>query len=409
MKTIKTNKIILCFCIVEILLIIPRTISYILIDIFPVRIFSLPLVSFSLIVTITGYIFTEILANRKILKRLQIFRLTIFLWLIIIVWSTVMNPLRDVIFEAQGMIIFMMNIVTFAVVSVSLGVNRKRLIWVVFVSIASILLSVVYILAVNPSLLPVGYSQGGLRYEGLFSSTPIMALVSISTAFIFFYRNSIRIFGVAGIMIAFSGLVFAATRSTMVASVLAAFVVLHFALKSKNSISLIVSVLIVVPLVFLVIIRSVDLFPAVKSHLQYALLRIDSLSVGSYEGSRADEMFYEFELFLKSPLIGHGYGILNKFTLPNWGSPVFGHSFISSVPARTGILGVGILLWLGFHTAKRLSYAKDRATFELFAIAKGAMLGALFLITVSNFTGYQTFGIYGVLVGVAVGSNITIP
>ena len=70
-KSMKSKNIILLFCIIEILLVIPRTISYILIDIIPVRIFSLPLVTFSFLVTITGYLFTEIFANRKILKSLQ--------------------------------------------------------------------------------------------------------------------------------------------------------------------------------------------------------------------------------------------------------------------------------------------------------------------------------------------------
>ena len=402
----KSKNVILFFCIIEISLIIPRTISYILIDIFPVRIFSLPLITFSFLVTITGYLFTEIFANRKILQRLQIFRLIIFLWSSIVVLCTFINPLRDVVFESQGMIIFMINIVTFSVGSVNLGLKRKRLIWGIFLSIAAIISVVVSILAVNPILLPEGYSESGLRYEGLFSSTPIMALVSVSTAFIFFYKKGIRIIGVFGIMIAFSGLIFAATRSAMAASLITSFIVIFYAIRSEKMSALIINLFIVFPLVVIVITQFTHMFPAIYSHVEYALSRVDQLSVGSYDTSRTAEMLFEFDLFLKSPLFGHGYGIMNQYRLPFWGDPIFGHNFISSLLARTGILGGSIMTWYGFYIFKQLSYPKSLETFELFTIAKGALIGALFLIFISNFTGYQTFGIYGMLVGVACGAKI---
>ena len=404
----KSKNIILLFCIIEILLVIPRTISYILIDIIPVRIFSLPLVTFSFLVTITGYLFTEIFANRKILKSLQKFRLIILIWSSIVVLSTFINPLRDVIFESQGMIIFMMNIVTFSVASVYLGLKRKLLIWGVFYSIAGIIFAVVFILTVNPILLPEGYSQDGLRYEGLFSSTPIMALASLSTAFVFFYKKGIRIIGVFGIIIAFSGLIFAATRSAMAASLISSFIVIFYTIRSKKMSGLIISLFIVFPLIIFVITKFIDLFPVINTNIEYALSRIDKLSVGSYDSSRIAEMLFEFDLFLKSPLFGHGYGIMNQYTIPFWGTNIFGHNFISSLLARTGILGGSIMVWFGFYIFKRLSYPRNLNNFELFAIAKGALLGAIFLIMISNFAGYQTFGIYGVLVGIAVGSNITI-
>ena len=39
-------------------------------------------------------------------------------------------------------------------------------------------------------------------------------------------------------------------------------------------------------------------------------------------------------------------------------------------------------------------------------IARGALAGAIFLIVISNFSGFQTFGIYGAIAGIACGAYI---
>ena len=71
----------------------------------------------------------------------------------------------------------------------------------VFYSIAGIIFAVVFILTVNLFCF-LRLPQDGLRYEGLFSSTPIMAL-AVYQQHLFFIKI-IRIIGVFGIIIAFS-------------------------------------------------------------------------------------------------------------------------------------------------------------------------------------------------------------
>lgn len=400
--------IIIIFCLIEIVLMSPRTFSYILIDLLPIRIIGLPLITFSFLVTVTGYIFTELLANKIILARLTNFRIVIIIWVGIIMVSALKNPLRDIIFESQGIIIFMMNIVMFSVASVYLKSKRERLIFGIFLSIAATIFILNCILLTNPTLLPKGYSQDDLRFEGLYSSTPIMALVTISTAYCTIYNNiTIKFIGLMGILISLSGLIMTATRGPLGASIIASAIVIAYSMKIQlRATKSLAKLLIILSLISFGIIKlSSSAFP-LGSNVEYYISRVSMLEETHYDQSRLDEAYQDIRLFIESPLFGHGYGLLNIYTVEGWDLPLFSHNFLTSILSRTGLFGFIIISWYGFSIYKKTHIPENTTLTSVFVISRASLLSALFLIIISNFSGFQTFGIYGALAGIACGANI---
>lgn len=403
-----SKNIILFICGVEIFLMGPRTISFILIDLLPIRVFSIPLISFSFILTIIGYLLIELFANRKILRRILGFRLIIFIWSCIIVSSSCINPIRDVWFESQGVLIFMMNVVTFFVASIYIGQHVNRLIFGMFITIGGTLFTISYFLFTDPTLLPIGPSSGSGRFEGLFTSSSIMALVAISAAFVFLYKSRIvKLIGIVGILIALSSLILSATRSTLIASCITLFVVLYYRFKFGNLIFEIKNLVIGVLLTFFFILYIVYLFPQIFENIKYTISRITELTDGTSDSghARMAEFNKEIELFKSSPILGQGYGIINMYSIPGYGNHLFGHNFFSSLLARTGLVGFSLIICYGFYLFSKIRVNNKIRFPDLIIIAKAGLVGAIVLTSVSNFSGYQTFGIYGALVGIGFGVN----
>ncbi len=380
----------------------PRIFSYIVIDLLPFRILSLPLITFSLFITLMGYIATEVFAHRYLLKNLIKLRIVIIIWSFILVVSALVNPLRDVVFEGQGMIVFMVNVIMFSIASVYLRENRQILISGIFLSIAGTIFVLNYILLTKSSLLPQGYSQANIRFEGLYSSTPIMGLVAISTAYLILYKKkSIKLIGLMGILISTSGLVMTATRSAIGASLIAFVVVTLFTLKiHKRSKKLLINVFLILLFVFFAIMQIGNLFPPLDKNIEYVVNRFNLLKESPYDDYRIIESVQELNLFIESPIFGHGYGLLNKYSIDSWGKPLFGHNFLTSLLSRTGLIGFLIIIWYGINLYKKMSFSRESV------IARGALAGAIFLIVISNFSGFQTFGIYGAIAGIACGAYI---
>jgi O-antigen ligase len=402
------KKIIIFFCIIEIILMSPRTFSYIIIDLLPIRIYSLPLITVTFFITITGYFATELLALNYLLKRLIKLRIAAIIWICILIISALRNPLRDVFFEGQGMIVFMTNVVMFSVSSVYLGKKRIWLIYGIFTSIAATIFVLNYVLLTNPDMLPKGYSQDDIRFEGLYSSTPIMALVAISTAFFVIFRKIIvRLFGLIGLLVSVSGLAMTATRSALGASFIACVGVILYIFKfQKRSIKTLGIVLLILPLIVSAIVGIIRISPSFGTNIDYVFDRISMLTELSYDKSRLDEAFQDIGLFIKSPLWGHGYGLLNIYSVEGWNTPFFGHNFLTSILSRTGFLGFIIIVWYSICLFKKMHLSKYSGSLDVVVISKAALLSAFFLIIISNFSGFQTFGIYGALAGIACGANI---
>lgn len=380
----------------------PRTISYILIDLIPIRVFGLPLITLSFFVTSFGYFLTELFGSKQLLKKTRDLRIILWIWISIIIISSAFNPLRDVIFESQGMIIFMMNIIIFSSMSYGLGADYKRLILGVLISINLTILWVSYKLITDPSSLPIGYASGAGRYEGLFSSTPIVALVAISTYYLVTSEKN-KFLGLIGLLTAMIGLFLSGTRTTLVSSLISILIIMYYNSKiNKTSKSLFkysfISILIFYSFTYLI-----NFYPSLKDSFEYTLIRISNLGSGNDGSTRLAEIGKELDLFCESPIFGFGYGILNQYKIPGFSRPLFGHNFLTSLLVRTGIIGFSIIFvyWKGIF--KKISFRNNSFSNEAVVIARSAFIGAISLTIVSNFSGYQTFGIYGSLIGIAVG------
>jgi hypothetical protein len=381
----------------------PRTIFYIFIDLFPVRVFGLPLITFSFLVTSTGYLLTELFASRQLLKKIKFFRIVLWIWTLIVIISSAFNPFRDVIFESQGMIIFMMNIIIFSSASCHLGENYKRLIMGILISISFTIMWVVYKLITDPSSLPSGYSAFG-RYEGLFTSSSIVGLAAISSYYVVINEKN-KLLGLIGLLTALIGLFLSGTRTVMISSLISLIIILYYYSKiNKKSLSLFKSSLIGL-LIFYSFTYLVNFYPPLKDSFEYTLIRISNLGSVNDGSTRLAEISKELDLFSESPIFGYGYGILNEYKIPGFGRPLFGHNFITSLLARSGVLGFIIILlyWKGIF--KKISFRNNSFSNQAVVIARAAFIGAISLTIVSNFSGFQTFGIYGSLIGIAVGAR----
>ena len=134
------------------------------------------------------------------------------------------------------------------------------------------------------------------------------------------------------------------------------------------------------------------------------LERFNEIKGSSVGSDRIYEMQKEIEIFLEFPL-GRGFGILNLYTIPNFGKPLFGHNIFTFLLVRHGLFGV--LLFLSylrfmFLLIARSNYHRNGAYVILF--------GVLMLCAVSNFSTYLLFGTYGIYFGLVLGEkhgNIT--
>jgi len=390
---------ILLFCIIEIILLSPRTMFYIVIDLFPYRLFDIPVITLTCLITFAGFVVAELTTERDHLQDLKIFRVAVYVWCMVVALSAIFNPLRDVIFESQGSLIFMSNVVLFAVAGAQLGERRRWLLWGIFLSVSVTLFILNYILLTNPNLLPPGYSLMALRYEGLYTSTPIVGLVAISAAFVFLSKSKIEIgAGIAGFVISFVGLVMTASKGTLLGCIVALLFVLSNAMsRSKVFLSL--------PLISIVIISIYYLLPSMSEHLRYLGDRLFLLRADPVDLSRVDEWKKDFSLFFESPIFGHGYGLVNKYILEKWGMPLYSHNILMSLLSRTGLLGVGFIIWYGWNLVNRVRKCKDPNAIIERSVALGTLLGVLVLLMVSNFAGLQIMGFYGALAGLAVNAS----
>ena len=384
----------------------PRTISYILIDLIPIRLFGLPLITISFFITSIGYFFTELFSSRYVLRKTLNFRIVLWVLIFFVTISMIFNPVRDVIFESQGMIIFMMNIIIFSSASYSLGDKYNKLILGIFISIVFILSWVSFKLLTDPTSLPIGYSSGAGRYEGLFSSTPIMALVSISSYYIFIsHEKKIQLLGLIGLIIAVVGLLLSGTMTTLFSSIISILIILYYNSKIKNKLYNLFNIAFFIFLILYSFSYLLDFYPNLNESIEYIFIRLSNLNSKNTGVTRLAEIGKELDLFMESPIFGHGYGILNQYVIPGFNKPLFGHNFITSLLVRLGIIGPTLIFIYWKNLFTRISFTNNSFSNQAVVIARSAFIGAILLTTFSNFSGYQTFGIYGSLVGIAIGTK----
>ena len=373
-------------CMIEILLNIIRISFYVADELVPFKIVGIGITQLSFFVSILVCCLVILIVQRipKIESVFLAFLTFVFLS------SSYFNPMRDVYFEMQGWVQF---VISLTIIRLSLDHSelqaRTLLTWLTLILGFFIWCFLVAFLA---SWITLEFSNNtDIRAEGILTSAFGLGLLLISFIHLTYDRKSKFVF-----LVGFSSavlLVFlSVTRSVMILTTLLSLVFFMFFVFRKASLkSIIVGACVAICFIYFAWFLA-NTFAL--GYIEFISYRFSGIQ--SYDTYRIDEFESELSLFANSPFFGHGYGLRYQHILTGK-SAFYGHNFYSSILARVGIFGFIVFLLFGIYIKKLVSIRQnDRKVTFLFMVTFALVMLQL---AIANFSYHLTLGFYGAIVG----------
>jgi O-antigen ligase len=229
-----------------------------------------------------------------------------------------------------------------------------------------------------------GFHSNPLRFAGYFSTVCIIAF-----SFASFYSKKLFYF----IPFLFFGLMLNASRTYWFSTIIS-FLIISFLKNKKFMITTFLSIS-----VFLLIFFSV--FGNYRDRIEKT---IESKNIISHMDLRKNLWKAGLEIFLKNPLYGIGDGKVSNYLKPYLEKGLIDniahcHNIYITLAAETGVIGLGILLWILIYFIKKYynEFIKSEDNFsKAFSIS---LLGSFINIAIAGLTehNFATFVIWGFL------------
>ena len=403
---IHKNHILLFCCLVQIILMMPWTISRIFNNFFPYKIAGISLITSTTIISIFIFIICEVIFKKNYLYNIHIFKILLLIWVIILIISSLINPIADVIVEGQGILLFYINIILFSLGGYIFKNKRKYLLLVTVSSTAIMVAIIIYFIITNSVLSDYNLIYSDVRFESIYNSSVLIPIFSVALSLLFLQHSIIyRLVGLLFSIIALSALILAGSRGTILSFIIIifSFIILNrkMIIKIFRNISFLKFKYINSLIVILLLFGTIFVFKNFSASVESFLNRHNRTESNEI---RVIEMKKELNLFFQSPIWGNGYGILHKFKLPKYNKDLYGHNYLTANLARLGLFGITIGTYIIVILILNLWQLKKMKQIFYYNIGILTLIGFLILNITSNFTYFQILGFYGSIFGITMSS-----
>lgn len=354
---------------------------YIVPDYIPLRLFGMTILTIYFFISILFSIGITFLMKRKsrIIIIVSIVQLCLLLYFVL---SLLNYPSRDVVQEIQGPWFFLY--------ALKLGIVSKN--YVEQKKIALLLIGVCCVtygiiicgILLAPYKLVGNYHVPGVRWEGLYTSSPILGLIIL----VFYEIKRKKIGDIANIIlllicifILILAAIYSGTRSTISCVILASAIMMGKLFDRNTYLPLLALTILTVAGYLYVNDYLSDEF------LQYTSNRWHKVTYLDLQGSRIEEIKVEINLWLNSYLFGNGFGLVNTYGVNYYSDTLFGHNITSFILSRGG-------LFLFFLLSVVLVEILKFNVFENYIM----LIILILFCQVANCFTYQIMAIYGLIV-----------